>query len=117
MQFTDFYRTYDDEDGEGGAEDVTCDRSTDPSAMVLRDEQAADLYEAFQSLEYRERDMLSLHLGFCPECFATRDKNGKPLEKWTYMDLMLRYGLSSPDTAEKVCRKALEKMRNAFSSE
>ena len=117
MQFTDFYRTYEDEDGEEGAEDVTCDHSTDPSAMFFRDEQAADLYEAFQSLEYRERDMLSLHLGFCPECFATRDKHGKPLEKWTYTDLMLRYGLSSPDTVEKVCKKALEKLRNAFSSE
>ena len=117
MRFTDFYRTYDDEDGEEGAEDVTCDRSTDPSAMFFRNEQAADLYEAFQALEYRERDMLSLHLGFCPECFATRDKHGKPLEKWTYTDLMLRYGLSSPDTVEKVCKKALEKMRNAFSSE
>ena len=117
MQFTDFYRIYEDEDGEEGTEDVTCDRSTDPSAMFFRDEQAADLYEAFQSLEYRERDMLSLHLGFCQECFATRDKNGKPLEKWTYTDLMLRYGLSSPDTVEKVCKKALEKLRNAFSSE
>ena len=86
-------------------------------ALFLPDEQAAELYEAFQALDYLERDMLSLHLGFCPECFTTRDKNGKPLEKWTYTDLMLRYGLSSPDTVEKVCKKALETMRNAFSSE
>ena len=111
MQFTDFYRTYEDEDGEENTEDVTCDRSSEPSAMFFRDEQAADLYEAFQALDYRERDMLSKHLGFCPECFATRDKHGKPLEKWTYTDLMLQYGLSSPDTAEKACRKALEKIR------
>jgi len=90
---------------------VTCDRSSEPGAMFFRDEQAADLYEAFQSLDYRERDMLSKHLGFCPECFATRDKGGKPLEKWTYTDLMLHYGLSSPDTVEKACEKALEKMR------
>lgn len=111
MQFTDFYRTYEGEDGEDGAEDVTCDCSSEPSALFFRDERAADLYEAFQSLDYRERDMLSLHLGFCPECFATRDKNGKPLETWTYTDLMLRYGLSSPDTTEKACKKALEKMK------
>ena len=112
MQFTDFYRTYDDEDGEESTENVTCDRSSEPSAMFFRDEQAADLYEAFQSLDYRERDMLSKHLGFCPECFSTVSKNGKPLEKWTYTDLMLQYGLSSPDTVEKVCRKALEKIRD-----
>ena len=111
MQFTDFYRTYEDEDGDEEAEDITCDRSSEPSAMFFRDEQAADLYEAFQSLDYRERDMLSKHLSFCPECFATLDKNGKPLRKWTYTDLMLHYGLSSPDTVEKVCKQALEKMQ------
>ena len=115
MQFTDFYLTYEDVDGEEGAEDVTCDRSSEPGAMFFRDEQAADLYKAFQALDYRERDMLSKHLGFCPECFATRDKNGKPLEKWTYTDLMLEYGLSSPDTAEKVCKKALGKMKASIS--
>lgn len=113
MQFTDFYRSYADEEAETSAENVTCDYSSEPGAMFFRDELAADLYEAFQNLEYRERDMLSLHLGFCPECFATRDKDGKPLEKWTYADLMLRYGLSSPDTVELACKKALEKMKIA----
>ena len=49
MQFTDFYRSYGDEDGEESTEDVTCDRSSEPSAMFFRDEQAADLYEAFQA--------------------------------------------------------------------
>ena len=114
MQFTDFYRSYEDEDGEEGTEDVTRDQSSEPSAMFFRDEQATDLYEAFQSLDYRERDMLSKHLGFCPECFSTVDKDGKPLRKWTYTDLMLRYGLSSPDTAEKACKRALEKMKAAL---
>ena len=90
---------------------MTWERSSEPGAMFFWDEQAADLYEAFQSLDYRERDMLSKHLGFCPECFSTVDKDGKPLERWTYTDLMLQYGLSSPDTAEKACKKALEKMR------
>ena len=112
MQFMDFYRTYDDEDGEESTEDVTHDRSSEPSAMFFRDEQAADLYEAFHALDYRERDMLSRHLGFCPECFSTVDKDGKPLRKWTYTDLMLQYGLSSPDTVEKACKKSLMKMKS-----
>ena len=116
MQFTDFYRSYGDEDGDEETEDVTCDCSSKPSAMFFRDEQAADLYEAFQALDYREKDMLSKHLGFCPECFATRDKNGKPLRKWIYTDLMLQYGLSSPDTVEKACKKALEKIRGNLNS-
>ena len=111
MQFTDFYRSYGDEDGEESTEDVTRDQSSEPGAMFFRDEQAADLYEAFQALDYRERDMLSKHLGFCPECFSTVGKDGKPLRKWTYTDLMLQYGLSSPDTVEKACKKALASMR------
>ncbi len=111
MQFTDFYLAYEDADGEEGAEDVTSDRSSEPGAMFFRDEQATNLYEAFQSLDYRERDMLSKHLGFCPECFSTVDKDGKPLERWTYPDLMLQYGLSSPDTVEKTCKKALKKLQ------
>ena len=115
MQFTDFYRTYEDEDGEENTEDVTRDQSSEPGAMFFRDEQAADLYEAFQSLDYRERDMLSKHLGFCPECFSTKDNHGGPLAKWTYTDLMLQYGFSSSDTAEKACKKALEKMKNYLS--
>ena len=111
MQFMDFYHMYSDEDGEEGSEDVTVDHSSDPCTMFLWDEQAAELYAAFQALDYRERDMLSRHYAFCPTCFATKDKDGIPLEKWTYMDLMLQYGYSSPDTVEKACKKALKKMR------
>ena len=114
MQFVDFYRSYADEEGEESAEDVTCDYGSEPSALFFKDELAADLYEAFQLLEYRERDMLSKHLGFCPECFSTKDRHGRPLEKWAYTDLMLEYGLSSPDTVEKACKKALGKMKDAL---
>ena len=47
--------------------------------MLFRDEHAADLYEEFQELEYREQDMLSLHQG-CLKYFATRDKDSPPFE-------------------------------------
>ena len=111
MQFTDFYRIYADDNGDESAEDVTCDYGSEPGALFFKDEQAANLYEAFKALDYRERDMLSKHLGFCPVCFSTKDKHGRPLEKWTYTDLMLQYGLSSPDTVEKACKKALAKIK------
>ena len=117
MQFTDFYCAYSDKDDEEGAEDVTVDHGSNPETVFFRDELAADLYAAFQALDYRERDMLSLHLGFCPDCFATRDKDGRRLKTWTYTDLMLRYGLASPDTAEKVCERGLEKLRNVIKME
>lgn len=46
MQFTDFYRTYEDENGDEETDDVTCDRSSEPCATLFQDEQAADSYEA-----------------------------------------------------------------------
>ena len=55
--------------------------------------------------------MLGRHYGFCPECFSVVDKDNRPLSKETYEDIMLDFGLSSPDTVEKICRKALGKMR------
>lgn len=91
---------------------MTWERSSEPGAMFFRDEQAADLHKAFQSLDYRERDMLSKHPGLCPECFSTANKDAKPLEKRSYTDLMLHYGLSSQDTAEKACKRALKKMKS-----
>ena len=58
--------------------------------------------------------MLSRHYGFCPECFSIKDKDGKPLPKEAYEDIMLDFGLSSPDTVEKVCKRALGKIRRAL---
>ena len=110
MRFIDFYRSYTDEDSEESAEDVTCDLRNEPCAVLIRQERNDAIYEAFQSLTLRERTMLSEHLGFCPDCFSTRDKDGKPLPKWTYMDIMLQFGLSSPDTVDKTCRRALNKL-------
>ena len=125
MQFVDFYRSYADEEGEESAEDVTCDYGSEPSALFFKDELAADLYEAFQSLEYRERDMLSKHLGFCPECFSTRyadkndlDENGKPKEKpikpLPYTDIATNHGFSDADTAKRVCERAIAKLKKSI---
>ena len=44
------------------------------------------LMAAFENLNYRERAMVSAHLGFCMECYATYyydkddlDEDGKPI--------------------------------------
>lgn len=78
--------------------------------------------EAFESLNYRERAMVSAHLGFCMECYATHyydkddiDENGnpksKPRRKEAFIDITLDHGLASPDTADKTYRRALQKMK------
>ena len=86
----------------------------EPSTLFFQTYELDALLDAFRKLDYREREMLSRHYGFCPECFSIKDKDGKPLPKETYEDIMLDFGLSSPDTVEKVCKRALGKIRRAL---
>ena len=77
---------------------------------------------AFENLNYRERAMVSAHLGFCMECYATHyydtddlDEDGKPTRKpfpeEAFIDIAFDHGLASPDTADKTYRKALGKIK------
>ena len=105
----------DRETGEEGDEPMEIGSLIDePSALFFQAYQMNALYDAFRKLDYREREMLGRHYGFCPECFSVVDKAGRPLPKETYEDIMLDFGLSSPDTVEKTCKKALGKIRKAL---
>ncbi len=106
----------DRETGEEGDEPTEIGSLSDePSALFFQAYHMNALYDAFRKLDYREREMLGRHYGFCPECFSVVDKDGRPLPKETYEDIMLDFGLSSPDTVEKICKRALEKIRRALS--
>ncbi len=81
--------------------------------------------EAFESLNYRVRSIVSEHLGFCRACYATcfydkndLDESGQPKRKQRkshpFVDLALDHGLASPDTADKTFRWALKKMKKAL---
>ena len=80
----------------------------------------------FESLNYRERAIVSDHLGFCRDCYATHyydetdlDEDGKPKRKSRrkvpFIELAVEHGLASPDTADRTYRRALEKMRKKLS--
>jgi hypothetical protein len=80
----------------------------------------------FESLNYRERAIVSDHLGFCRDCYATHyydsedlDEDKKPKRKARrkvpFIELAVEHSLASPDTADKTYRRALEKMRKALS--
>ena len=116
MQLADFYRKYTDEDSEETAEDVTCDLSNEPCAVLIRDELSCVVFEAFRSLDFRKRTMLSAHMGFCPECFSTRNSDGNPLPRQKYQDIMLQFGLSSQDTVHTACRDALDEIESCVKS-
>ncbi len=121
-QFIDFYRQYADEDSEESREEIAADGTSETEKLFFKMERAEKVMEAFESLNYREKRMVSAHLGFCMECYATHyydkddlDEDGnpkrKPVPKEAFIDIALDHGLASPDTADKTYRRALQKMK------
>lgn len=116
--YSDFYRRYADEDGESTAEDVAVDDTSNPEKLFFKQWQAEALFDAYESLDYRECMMVADHLGFCPECYGIyelgKDENGKPVKllrkSKAYIDLAAEHTLSSPDTAFRIVNGAYEKM-------
>ena len=117
--YTDFYRRYADEDGESTAEDVTTDDTSNPERLFIKHWQTEALFDAYESLDYRDRTMVADHLGFCPECYGIyelgRDETGNPVKLLrkgkAYIDLAAEHTLSSPDTAFRTVNGAYEKRR------
>lgn len=117
--YTDFYRRYADEDGESTAEDVTADDTSNPERLFFKHWQTEALFDAYESLDYRDRTMVADHLGFCPECYGIyelgRDETGNPVKLLrkgkAYIDLAAEHTLPSPDTAFRTVNGAYEKMR------
>ena len=111
-----------DEDDEQTTDFLLPDSSLNPENIFFKQELYNKLYEAYDSLEYTEKIMLAQHLGFCPECLGTRyadktdlDENGKPKEKpikpLPYTDIATDHGFSDADTAKRVCRIAIKKIK------
>ena len=126
MNMTDFYRHYGDEDSEESMEEVAADGTSQTEELYLRIEKTEKVMSTFESLNYRERAIVSDHLGFCRDCYATHyydendlDADGqpkrKPRKKVPFIELAVEHGLASPDTADRTYRRALEKMRKALS--
>ena len=122
MQFVDYYRQYADEDSEESREEIAHDSFAEPDKLFFKLERAEAIMAEFEKLNYRERAMVSAHLGFCMECYATHyyddddlDEDGKPTRKplpgEAFIDIAIDHGLASPDTADKTYRKALDKMK------
>ena len=113
---TDLY----DEEGEENDE-LLADASSNPYLILEKEDLYDKLYDAYMSLNYTERMMLSQRFGFCPECLSTvyRDKddldeNGEPTLKsfklMPYTDIATSHGFSDPDSAKRICDGALIKM-------
>ena len=64
MQFVDYYRQYADEDSEESREEIAADGTSETEKLFFQLERAEAVMEAFEHLNYRERAMVSAHLGF-----------------------------------------------------
>ena len=127
MQFVEYYRQYADEDSEESQEEVAHDGSSEPDKIFFNLERIEAIMTAFENLNYCERAMVSAHLGFCMECYATHyydkddlDEDGKPIRKpiteEAFIDIAIDHGLASPDTEDKTYRKALNKMKKELNN-
>ena len=122
MGCVDFYRRYSGDDGEDSAEEAHGTSSTDPYHMLLHKELEEALLTAFENLDYRERAIVSEHLGFCPECFSdsqlvtdsTGGKRKQRIAPKAFIDIAYDHGLASPASADRIYRKALKKLRKAI---
>lgn len=104
MNIVDFYVSYADEKSEETLTDVTSDTDFEPLRILLENEKANYVREAFYRLDYRERLVVSEYLSFCHDCFKLKPKKTKLSE------IAIKLCLT-PDAVENEYKKAIKKMR------
>ena len=114
-----------DSEWEESSEERTASPYPEPYEALQQQYRTDALLAAWNALNYREKEMLAAHLGFCPECFSVLERTGSS-EKWydctprkrtPYADLAIDFGLSSPESAQRICEKAYQKMHSGFAQE
>ena len=75
---TEMYRPLGSADGEWeeSSEERTVSPYPEPYEALQRQYRAEALYAAWNTLNYREKEMLAAHLGFCSDCFGTLERTG-----------------------------------------
>jgi len=121
---TEMHRTLGSADGEWeeSSEERTVSPYPEPYEALLQQYRTETLLAAWNALNYREKEMLAAHLGFCPDCFSTLERTGDssawydcaPRKRTPYADIAVDFGLSSPESAQRICEKAFKKMRVAY---
>lgn len=121
INMINFYRHYGNEDSEESMEEVAADGTSQTKELYWHIERVRKVMSTFESLNYRARAIVSEHLSFCQDCYATyycdkmilirmASQNANPEEKMPFIELAVEHGLSSPNTVYKTYHKALKKI-------
>ena len=108
LSLVDFYIKYSDEDAEVSKEDVSRDDTFNPEKELLHSLRHDAVFSVFDNLDYRERQVVQAHLGFCEHCHMTKGLKNKPQ---TFYEIAIGHQLSSAQAAEDIFYKAMDKMK------
>ena len=99
-----------DEDGnEEELSQYAPDGTSDPARLFFLMQQKEQLYEAFYSLTLREQEIISDHIGFCPECWTHRLRKDGTILKRDFNYIGLTHEIQEK-AAERAYHSALDKM-------
>lgn len=105
QSMADYYAVKSDEDGnETGAEDIVADPLFEPVNIEHLLELRWEVLPVYESLGYREKDIIASRLGFCNECL------GYKKEKMTFEELAEKYMYQSAEAMEQSYRKGMDKL-------
>ena len=109
QQFIDFYRQYADEDGEESREEICGDDTYEPLRTLAQKEQREALFSAYNSLNFKEQEVIRIRTGVCPDCHRVQNRKYKSP---TFYEIAITIGLSSAEAAETIYRQGVRKMRD-----
>ena len=103
---------------------VTVDAAARPDKLYFREVLYAALYEAYDSLTYREQRTVAKHLGFCDTCWAIKkavqiggEIEYRPIKPMTFEEISRSASRRSDKASERTFYAAMEKIRKHLESD
>ena len=108
----------DSKEEESSCEALVGSDTLNPEAVYFQRLRTNAVLDAFDSLTYREREMVAMKLSFCPDCLhphMMKGKNGtrrpKPPHATSYISIAEEFELIDGDSAKRIIKGALCKMK------
>ena len=125
-RFVDYYNMGpdpDEEDAYYSCEDLVGDYSWDPETVFFASVRADTVMDAYDSLTYREKEMVAMDLSFCSECLQPQmitnkkeEREPKPLHANSYVSIAEEFEMEDGNWAKHVIDVAYDKMRKRLTA-